>query len=126
MAKASKTTATEHVELEGYEGHFTDFGPYTVGFEKYTADADLGPLFVGLPDDHCQCPHMGYVVHGKVKFTFADGTEEIYETGDAYYAPPGHLPTLYAGTEVVEFSPTAELHQTMEVVEKNMAAAGGA
>ena len=69
---------------------------------------------------------MGYVVHGKVKFTFADGTEEIYETGDAYFAPPGHLPTLYAGTEVVEFSPTAELHQTMEVVERNMAGAGGA
>ena len=58
-----------------------------------------------------------------MKFTFADGTEEMYEAGDAYYAPPGHLPTLYAGSEVVEFSPTAELHETMAVVEKNMAAA---
>jgi hypothetical protein len=27
---------------------------------------------------------------------------------------------LYAGTEVVEFSPTAELQQTLAVVEKNM------
>ena len=99
-------------------------GPYTVGFETYTADADLGPLFRGLPDDRCQCPHMGYVIKGKVKFTYPDGAEEIYETGDAYYAPPGHLPTLYAGTEVVEFSPTAELHETMAVVEKNMAASG--
>jgi hypothetical protein len=124
MAKASKTTAAEHVELEGYEGHFEDFGPYTVGFEKYTADADLAPLFVGLPDDRCQCPHMGYVVKGKLKFTFADGTEEVYEGGDAYYAPPGHVPTLYSGSEVVEFSPTAELQQTMEVVERNMAASG--
>ena len=97
----------EHIALEGYEGHFNDFGPYTVGFETYTADADLAPLFVGLPDDRCQCPHMGYVVEGKVKFAFGDGTEEAYEAGDAYYAPPGHLPTLYAGSEVVEFSPTA-------------------
>jgi hypothetical protein len=124
MAKASKTTATEHMELEGYEGHFEDFGPYTVGFETYTADADLAPLFVGLPDDRCQCPHMGYVVKGRVKFAFADGTEETYEAGDAYYAPPGHLPTLYAGSEVVEFSPTVELQQTVAVVEKNMAASG--
>ncbi len=92
MAKASKSSASEHVELEGYEGHFEDFGPYTVGFETYTADADLAPLFVGLPDDRCQCPHMGYVVKGKVKFTFADGTEETYEAGDAYYAPPRSPP----------------------------------
>jgi hypothetical protein len=27
---------------------------------------------------------------------------------------------LYAGTEVVEFSPTAELGRTMEVVTRNM------
>lgn len=122
MPKASKATASEQVELEGYEGQFEDFGPYTVGFERYTADADLAPLFVGLPDDHCQCPHMGYVVKGKLKFTYSDGREEVYETGDAYYAPPGHLPTLYAGSEVVEFSPTAQLQETMAVVERNMAA----
>src|SRR5262245_10834460 len=124
MPKASKSSASQTVEVEGYEGHFEDFGPYTVGFETYTADADMAPLFVGLPDDRCQCPHMGYVFEGKVKFTFADGHEEIYEAGDAYYAPPGHTPTLYAGSKVVEFSPTSELQQTMEVVEKNVTAGG--
>ena len=124
MSRASKATASEHMEVEGYEGHFEDFGPYTVGFETYTADADLAPLFVGLPDDRCQCPHMGYVLKGKVKFTFGDGTEEIYEGGDAYYAPPGHTPTLYAGSEIVEFSPSGELQQTIEVVSRNMEAMG--
>jgi hypothetical protein len=123
MPKASRASASDSVELEGYEGHFEDFGPYTVGFESYTADADLAPLFVGLPDDHCQCPHMGYVIKGKLTFTYADGREETYEAGDAYYAPPGHTPTLFAGSEVVEFSPSVELQQTMEVVERNMAAA---
>jgi hypothetical protein len=127
MPKASRASASDSVELAGYEGHFEDFGPYTVGFESYTADADLAPLFVGLPDDRCQCPHMGYVVKGKVTFAFGDGREETYEAGDAYYAPPGHTPTLFAGSEVVEFSPTKELHETMEVVERNMeAAAAGA
>jgi hypothetical protein len=56
----------------------------------------------------------------------ADGNEEIYEAGDAYYAAPGHVPTLYAGTDVVEFSPTAELQKTIEVVSKNMGAGVGA
>ena len=123
MPKASKATASEHVQVEGYEGHLEKLeGGYTVAFERYTADADLTPLFAGLPDDRCQAPHWGYVVAGKLTIRFA-GHEETYETGDAYYAPPGHTPVLYAGTEVVEFSPSDELDRTFEVVTRNMEAA---
>jgi hypothetical protein len=125
MPKASRETAAERFEMEGYEGRFEHFdGGYSVGFETYTADADPSPLFAGLPDDHCQCPHWGYVVEGKVTFTYTDGHAETYETGDAYYAPPGHLPYLYAGSRIVEFHPTDELAKTMEVIERNMAATG--
>jgi Cupin domain len=126
MPKASRETASETVELDGYEGHFEHFdGGYSVGFETYTADADVAELFKGLPDDRCQCPHWGYVIEGRVTFTFTDGHSETYETGDAYYAPPGHTPTLYAGSQIVEFHPTAELAKTMEVVERNMQALTG-
>jgi len=41
--------------IDGYEGHSENFenfenfdGGQTVGFETYTADADLTPLFAGL------------------------------------------------------------------------------
>jgi hypothetical protein len=120
MPKASRQTASEHEAVEGYGGHFEHFdGGWTVGFEKYTQDADLAPFFSGLPDDQCQCEHMGYVVKGRLAFRSHDGVE-VFEAGDAYYVGPGHTPVLYAGTEVVEFSPTAELGQTMEVVTKNM------
>lgn len=123
MPKASKETASETVEVEGYEGHLEHFeDDYTVAFETYTADADLAEFFKGLPDDRCQCPHWGYVVKGKLEYTFADGHVETFGTGDAYYVPAGHTPHLYAGSEVVEFSPTRQLAQTMEVVEKNMEA----
>jgi len=126
MPKASKATASESMEIEGYEGHFEQFaGGYTVGFETYTQDADLAPFFKGLPDDRCQCDHWGYVVKGRVTFKFGDH-DETYEAGDAYYAPPGHTPVLYAGTEVVEFGPTHELQHTMEAVEKNMEAMSAA
>jgi hypothetical protein len=123
MPKASKISASESMELDGYEGHFEQLGDYTVGFETYTADADLTPLFAGLPDDRCQCVHWGYVIKGKLTFKTAAG-EETFETGDAYYVGPGHTPILYAGTEVVEFSPTEALQDTLSVVEKNMAGAG--
>ncbi len=92
-----------------------------MAFETYTEDADLEPLFQGLPHDQCQCEHMGYVLKGKVAFR-SEGDEEVFEAGDAYYVGPGHTPVLSAGTEVVEFSPTQELGRTMEVVTKNMAA----
>ena len=120
MPKASKQSASETVEVEGYEGHMENVeGGYTIAFETYTQDTDLSPYFDGLPDNRCQSPHWGYVIEGKVSFKFADH-EETYETGDAYYAPPGHTPVLFAGTEIVEFSPTDELQQTIEVVTKNM------
>jgi hypothetical protein len=35
------------------------------------------------------------------------------------------LPYLYGGSEVVEFSPSTELRQTLEVVERNMASLDG-
>jgi hypothetical protein len=123
MAKASKQTASEHVEAEGFEGHYAEIGPYTVGWETYTADADLTPLFAGLPDDRCQCEHWGFVVEGRLVFHTANGDEE-FVGGDAYFVGPGHTPSIFAGTSVVEISPTDRLNQTMEVVTRNMEAAG--
>lgn len=123
MPKLAKRDAKDVMEVEGYEGHFGELEGYTVGFETYTADADLAELFKGLPDDRCQCPHWGVVLKGKLKFT-DDRGDTIIEAGEAYYVGPGHLPYLYAGTEVIEFSPTRELHETLAVIEKNMAQGG--
>lgn len=123
MPKASKRTASEHESVEGYEGHFEHFdGGYTVAFESYTEDADLAPLLKGLPNDQCQCTHMGYVIKGKVAFR-SDAGEEVFEAGDAYLVQPGHTPVIYAGTEVVEFSNTDELQRTIEVAKRNAEAA---
>jgi hypothetical protein len=122
MPKASKQTASEHETVEGYEGHFEHFeGGWTVGFETYTQDADLAPLFKGLPNDQCQCEHMGYVIKGKVAFSHGD-VEEVFEAGDAYYIGPGHSPIMEAGTQIVEFSSKDGYRKTMEVAERNLAA----
>jgi hypothetical protein len=125
MPKASKATADETVEIPGYEGHLTKLeGGYTAVFERYLEDTDLSPFFSGLPNEQCQSAHWGYVFKGKVGFRYGDH-EETFEEGDAYYVPPGHTPVMYAGTEIVEFSPTDELARTIEVVTRNMEAASG-
>ena len=83
-------------------------GPYTVGFETYTADVDVFFFFVGLPDDRCQCPHMGYVPRGESQVHVRRwAAEEVYEAGDAYYAPPGHTPRSPStrARELVESQP---------------------
>jgi len=121
MPKASKETASHIEDMGVMEGRYEELGGYTVGFETFREDADGTPLFKGLPDDRCQSPHWGYVVNGRITFRYADH-EEIYETGDAYYAPPGHIPVISGGTEVVEFSPTGEYQETMAAVAANLAA----
>ncbi len=124
MPKVSRETASDAISMEGFEGRYENFdGGYTVGFESYTEDADMTPFFSGLPDDRCQSPHWGYVLRGKVAFKYAD-REETYEAGEAYYAPPGHTPVFFAGTELVEFSPTDALAETIEVVSENLRAEG--
>jgi hypothetical protein len=124
MPKASADTASQVEDMGLMVGRYEELGGYTVGFESFREDADATPLFKGLPDDRCQSPHWGYVLKGRVTFRFAD-REEVYETGDAYYAPPGHVPVIEAGTDIVEFSPTEAYGQTMAVVERNMAAMSG-
>ena len=62
------------------------------------------------------------VTSGRMVFRYVDH-DEVFEAGDAYYGAPGHLPLLFAGTEVVEFSPTDRLNDTMAVVGGNLEAA---
>jgi hypothetical protein len=124
MPHVCKETASEQITLEGIDVRLENFeGGYSVCFESHTADADLADLFRGLPDDRAQLPRWGYVINGKVGFRFTD-REETYEAGDAYYVPPGHTPVHYTGTEIVEFSPTDILAETIPVVMKNLQAAG--
>jgi hypothetical protein len=129
MAHVSRETTAEQFAFEGAEIRLENLeGGYTVCFESHTADADLADLFRGLPDDRAQLPRFGYVIEGKVGFRFSD-REETYAAGDAYYVPPGHTPVHYAGAEIVEFSPTDILGETIPVVMKNLeagrAATGG-
>jgi len=121
MPSANKLTTPIALDEDGIEGRYAELDGYTVGFESYGQDVNPAALFVGLPDDRCQCAHWGFVTSGQITFRWAD-REETYGEGDAYYAGPGHLPVIAAGTTLVEFSPTAELEATMAVVEQNLAA----
>ena len=124
MARTDAQSASRVETMEGFEGRYEDLDGHTVGFETYTADDDPAPLFAGLPDDGCQCPHWGVVLEGTLVYRYTDGSEDVIGPGQAYYARPGHTPRFFAGTRIVEFSPTDQLEQTMAVVLQNLAAMG--
>ena len=123
MPSAHENTTPLSVDLPEMTGRYAELEDYTVGFESFPIDVDPAPFFVGLPDDRCQCPHWGVVTSGRLTYRWADH-EETYLAGDAYYAGPGHLPLMAAGTSVVEFSPTAEAAKTSAVVGANLARMG--
>ena len=95
---------------------------YSVNFVEFREDIDATPLFKGLPDDRCQCPHWGYVIRGQVRVLYADH-EETLRAGDAYYLAPGHTTVFEADTEMIEFSPAGEYQKTMEVAIRNVTGA---
>lgn len=122
MGKVSKATASRVEDLGVLESRSEDVDGTTIEFTTFHEDGDATPFFEGLPDGRCQSPHWGYVLRGRMTLRYA-GHDEVYESGDAYYAPPGHIPVVTAGTEVVEFSPTEEYAKTQEVLARNLEAA---
>jgi hypothetical protein len=118
MPKVSKDSAKldDHGPVE--DRHQV-VGDYTVNFLVFREAVDSAPLLKGLPGDSCTCPHWGYVFKGRLTFVI-DGSEEIFEPGDAFYAPAGHLSSASAGSEYLQFSPTEDLQVVEAVMMKNM------
>ena len=116
------STSKESAQVEDHgvvEDRHAELDGYTVNFVSFRQDIDGTPLLKGLPDDRCQCPHWGYVLKGRLTFRFADH-EEVFEAGDAFYLPPGHVPLAEAGSEYLQFSPSEELKEVDAAIMRNM------
>jgi hypothetical protein len=120
MPGVSKSTAAQHRDYGPIEDWSGDVDGYMINFATFKVDIDSTPMLKGLLDDRCSCPHWGYVLTGRVVFTFAD-CEEIHEAGDAFDVPAGHLQRADAGTEYVQFSPADEFRIVSEAIAGNMA-----
>ena len=120
MPKVSKDSATQGGDHGPVVDRSENLDDYTVNFLMFREDVDHTPLLKGLPNDECQSPHWGYVFKGRLTFRFGD-REEVFEAGDAFYAPPGHIPVhTEPASEYLQFSPADELRKTSEAIMKNM------
>ena len=118
MPKVSRESAAQVEDHGPVEDRHEDVDGYTIQFVSFRADIDGTPLVKGLPGDACPCPHWGYVVKGRVTYRFADH-DEVFEAGDAFYLPPGHIPLADAGSEILQFSPAEQLHVVAETMTRN-------
>ena len=122
MPKVSRESATKGGDYGPVLDRHDDLDGYTVGFTTFRQDIDGTPLLKRLPDDRCQCPHWGYVVTGRMTFRFPD-RDEVYEAGDAFYTPPGHVPVKNdPDAEVAMFSRAEEQQATEQTIMRNMQA----
>ena len=99
-----------------------DWGGTTTAYMEYPAGLDFGPLLEGLEQDHCQCPHWGYVIEGRIRVSYQDGTQEVVEAGDLYYWPSGHTIVVEEAVRMVEFSPHEQMSQVLGHVVGKLAA----
>jgi hypothetical protein len=122
MPSVSKASATQGGDHGIVDDRSDQLDSYTVNFVTFRQDIDATPLMKGLPDDRCQCPHWGYVIKGRLTYRFAD-RDEVFEAGDAFYLPAGHIPVASEpGSEMLQFSPADALRETAAIMEKNMQA----
>jgi len=95
-------------------------GDMTVVFHELPKGTDFTPLLKGLNNDSCHCPHWGYILEGAFRFIYDDGKEEVFESGDVFYAHAGHTAIVDADVKFIDFSPTEELDEVMNNVGRVM------
>ena len=92
-----------------------------VAYVTLAAGADATPLLEGLPNDHCACPHWGYMLKGAIHVRYHDGTEEVCRAGEMFYWPAGHTVWVEEDTSFVEFSPRKELKKVYDHIGNKVA-----
>lgn len=97
------------------------FGDMTVAYHELPKGTDFTPLLKGLNNDSCHCPHWGYIFQGAFRFIYDDGSVEVFNEGDVWYAQAGHTALADEDLKFVEFSPTTELNEVLTHVGQKMA-----
>ena len=120
-------TSEHEIDLQDFgpvASRDTELADIAVSFTTFKQEIDMAPMLAGLPTGSCQCPHWGVLTKGGATVRYDDGRAEVIEPGDVYYMTPGHVPVFAAGTELVTFSPAAEMKATDEAIQAFLVSSG--
>ena len=128
-----KTTATksgenkeQHISLDNFPktmviNHLDGWGGMTIAVNELPAGTDFTPLLQGLKNNSCQVPHWGYILKGKIRLKYDDGTEVVLKAGDLFYMSPGHKAKVEEDLKLIDFSPEKEMNELIKHVEQKIA-----
>lgn len=101
------------VEGPGMASRFAAWGELDIALETFAAARDATELFHRVfPDGRCPVPHWGYLVKGRIRVKYPDH-EEVISAGEAWYMPPGHIPTTETDVENIVFTLAGEYEKLM-------------
>jgi hypothetical protein len=119
--RISKDELPVTAETPGYVGRWAELGGLHYAFETCAAGYDMDDLVSIFPDRACPVEHWGYLFKGQVRVEYTDGTEEIFNAGDAFHVRPGHRPYMLAETELLQLTRAAEHHElTRKIAEAGL------
>jgi hypothetical protein len=109
------------VESPGMASRFARWGELDVAVETMAGGRDPSALFHRVfPDGRCPVPHWGYLVRGRMRVKYPDH-EEVISAGEAWYMPPGHIPTTEEDIVDIVFSLAGEYEKVMAALARGSA-----
>lgn len=109
---ASLDTLPIAAQKPGFIGRWTEMGDHHFAYQSAAAGSNLDTMLAVFDDHACPVEHWGYVFSGRVRIEYVDGSEEIFEAGDAFHVAPGHRPSMIEDTVMLQVSRAAE-HQAL-------------
>jgi hypothetical protein len=121
MPKMSSVSADNIQDYGPVEDRSGEVDGYTINFVTFREAQDITQILASLSEGKCMCPHWGYVFKGKMTVAYDNGTEDVVESGDAFFAPAGHTSwKTEAGTELLQISPSKELAEVEAAINEVM------
>lgn len=100
------------------ESQVLEMGEMVCARHLVPAGFDSAPLYRGLPDDMCPCEHWCYLTRGRLRYRFADGKTQEFETGDAFHVCAGHIADVLEDAELIEFTRAEDYRRKAEHLER--------
>ncbi len=95
---------------------FANWGELDIAVETTPSGRDATAVFHrAFPDGRCPVPHWGYLVKGRMRIKYPDH-EEVISAGEAWYMPPGHIPTTEEDVVDIVFTLAGEYEKVMTTI----------
>ena len=98
------------------------WGGMQCAYHIFAPGTDFTKLLAPMPPDGlCTVPHHAYVISGKLRVIYKDGTQDVCTAGDVCFWPAPHNFISEEGAEIIQFSGSGALAAQAKVVEDLMA-----